>query len=175
MAKAKPEAKAAVAALDASVSHLLHRAVQLADDFHAETFGADGLTQRQYALLAAVEAREGAAQSELVQLTGIDRSTLAELTSRMIAKGLLARERSETDGRANAVWLSDVGRAALAEARARMIASDERLLRRVGGRSRRAAFLELLSAMLAADKPAKAEKPDKKREKAAKKKAKKAA
>lgn len=172
MAKAKSEAKAAVAALDASVSHLLHRAVQLADDFHAETFGADGLTQRQYALLAAVEAREGAAQAELVQLTGIDRSTLADLASRMIVKDLLARERSETDGRANAVRLTDAGRAALAEARARMGAADERLLRRVGGRGRRAAFLELLADLLAGQK---AEKAERKREKSAKKKAKKAA
>jgi MarR family transcriptional regulator, temperature-dependent positive regulator of motility len=172
MAKAKSEAKAAVAALEASVSHLLHRAVQLADDLHADAFGADGLTQRQFALLVAVEAKEGAAQAELVQLTGIDRSTLAELTSRMIAKGLLVRERSESDGRANAVHLSEAGRAALAEARARMTAADERLLKRVGGRGRRAAFLEMLTEMLSGERPGKAER---KRDRAARKKTKKAA
>lgn len=178
MAKAKSEEKAGVAALESSVSHLLHRAVQLADDLHAETFGAGGLTQRQFALLAAVEAKEGAAQSELVQLTGIDRSTLAELTSRMIVKGLLFRERSETDGRANAVHLSEAGREALAEARARMSAADERLLKRVGGRGRRAAFVEMLTGLLSGERPAKAEKlekAEKKRDKAAKKKTKKAA
>ncbi|HEY9218246.1 MAG TPA: helix-turn-helix domain-containing protein, partial [Phenylobacterium sp.] len=79
MAKAKPEPANAVDALERSASHLLHRAVQLADDLHAEVFGAAGLTQRQYAMLAAVEARPGAAQAEIVQLTGIDRSTLADL------------------------------------------------------------------------------------------------
>lgn len=181
MAKAKPAADSLVAALDSSASHLLHRAVQLADDVHAEAFGPDGLTQRQFAVLAAAEARDGAAQAELVQLTGIDRSTLADLASRLIVKGLLVRERSTSDGRANAVRLSDDGRAALAEARARMQAADERLIRRISGRGRRAMFLELLADLLDAEKAqkppksAKAGKAGKKRDKAARKKAKQAA
>ena len=47
----------------------------------------------------------------------------------MIAKGLLERERSALDARANAVRLTDAGRAALAEAAPKMAAADARLLK----------------------------------------------
>ncbi|HMO43336.1 MAG TPA: MarR family winged helix-turn-helix transcriptional regulator, partial [Phenylobacterium sp.] len=66
--------------------------------------------------------------TDLVRATGIDRSTLADMVARMIAKGLLGRERSATDARANAVHLTADGRAVLNEARPRMAATDARLL-----------------------------------------------
>ena len=52
----------------------------------------DGLTQRQFAVLEAVSQKSGLTQTDLVRATGIDRSTLADLVSRMTTKGLLARE-----------------------------------------------------------------------------------
>src|ERR1044072_4756117 len=115
MSKARDKAGAAI--LDRSPSHLLHRALQLALDLYAEEVGAAGVTQRQYAVLAAVAENEGATQSDLVRITGIDRSTLADMAVRMIAKGLLARERSETDARANAVKLTNQGTRVLEGAR----------------------------------------------------------
>ena len=93
--------------LDRSPSHLLHRALQRALDIYAETAGPTAVTQRQYAVLSAVAAREGLTQADLVRSTGIDRSTLAELVARMLGKGLIARERSNEDGRANTVSLTD--------------------------------------------------------------------
>jgi len=169
MAKGKARAKTGVPALDQSPSQLLHRAVQRALDEYAAEFGAGGLTQRQYAVLAAVAAQEGATQTDLVRTTGIDRSTLADLAARMIAKGLLARERSAADARANAVRLTPEGQAALAEAEPKMAAADARLLKLIPGRSRREAFVKLLKDLaLASDEP-KAEKPPKsKKAKAAK-------
>ena len=101
--------------LSHSVTHLLHRVLQLALDYHAEASGPAGLTQRQYTVLAAAGAGDGVSQSDLVRATGIDRSTLADLVARMIAKGLLERERSATDARANTVRLSAAGKAALGE------------------------------------------------------------
>jgi DNA-binding MarR family transcriptional regulator len=53
----------------------------------------------------------------LVEITGIDRSTLAEMVRRMLEKGLLSRERTEEDQRANAVAISPMGRKALRSAR----------------------------------------------------------
>jgi DNA-binding MarR family transcriptional regulator len=53
----------------------------------------------------------------LVEITGIDRSTLAEMVRRMLEKGLLSRERTEEDQRANAVAISPSGRKALRGAR----------------------------------------------------------
>jgi len=52
-----------------------------------------------------------------VEITGIDRSTLAEMVRRMLDKGLLSRKRTEEDQRANAVAISPVGRKALRGAR----------------------------------------------------------
>src|SRR5476649_2433272 len=100
-------------ALERSPSHLLHRALQLALDIYAEETGPDAVTQRQYAVLAAVAAHEGLTQTDLVRSTGIDRSTLADLVARMIGKGLIGRERSAADARANTVRLTAAGRAAL--------------------------------------------------------------
>src|SRR5438128_585565 len=109
------QAKIGLEALRRSPSHLLHLALQFALDLYVKEVGASSITQRQYAVLCAVAAHEGLSQIELVRFTGIDRSTLAQLVSRMIGKGLLARERSSTDNRINAVRLTDAGRIALDE------------------------------------------------------------
>src|SRR6185437_17128613 len=63
------------------------------------------------------EQNDGASQTALVEITGIDRSTLAEMVRRMLDKGLLSRKRTEEDQRANAVAISPVGRKALRGAR----------------------------------------------------------
>jgi len=136
--------------LDRSPSHLLHRALQISLDIYAEEFGENPLTQRQFAVLAAVEAREGLTQTDLVRATGIDRSTLADMAARMIAKGLLARERSLADARANAVHLTEAGRAALADARPRMAATDDRLMALISP-GKREAFLNQLRLLAQAE------------------------
>ena len=178
---------AAEAGLDRSPSHLLHRALQLALDIYAEEAGPGALTQRQFAVLSAVQAKEGCTQSELVRATGIDRSTLAELVARLIGKTLLARERSTLDARANTVRLTDEGRAAVAEASPRVAAADARILALMPG-ARRDAFLKTLRDLARAAgkgeagedapakvKKAKAAKPEKADKKKKKKKAKKRA
>ena len=126
MAKSKSKSSGP---LDRSPSHLLHRTLQVALDLYAEEFGPTGITQRQFAVLAAVESREGLTQTELVGLTGIDRSTLADMAARMISKGLLERQKSATDARANSVSLTEEGRLTLAEAQPKMAAVDARLLK----------------------------------------------
>jgi DNA-binding MarR family transcriptional regulator len=174
MAKGKSGAKGGASALERSPSHLLHKALQRALDIYAEEFGAGAITQRQFAVLAAAAEHDGATQADLVRTTGIDRSTLADMATRMIAKGLLERQRSTLDARANAVSLTDGGRAALEEARPKMAAADARLLKLVGGGGRRTTFVDLLRDLVrrgdgepAAEKAprpakaAKAAKPDK--------------
>jgi DNA-binding MarR family transcriptional regulator len=141
--------KSADGGLSASATHLLHRVLQLALDFHADAAGPSGLTQRQYTVLAAAGAADGVSQSELVRATGIDRSTLADLVARMISKGLLERERSATDARANTVRLSDAGRVALAEGGRPATQSDQRLLQLLPPKKRES-FLKTLSTLAAA-------------------------
>lgn len=151
MAKTKSQDKSrkGLPALDKSPSHLLHRALQLALDIYAEELGAGGITQRQFAVLSAVEAYEGLTQTDLVKITGIDRSTLADMAARMIAKGLLERQRSAADARANAVSLTEAGRLALAETKPRMAAADARLLKLVST-SKREALTEVLRDLIRA-------------------------
>jgi DNA-binding MarR family transcriptional regulator len=137
--------------LSHSVTHLLHRVLQLALDYHADASGPTGLTQRQYTVLAAAGAADGVSQSDLVRATGIDRSTLADLVARMIAKGLLERERSSTDARANTVRLSEAGRIALVEGGKPAIRSDARLLDLLPPKKRETFLKTLTSLASAAD------------------------
>ena len=95
--------------LTQSPSHLLRRCVQYANDLFSHEPGASDLTKQQYTVLSAVEQNEGMSQTDLVAITGIDRSTLAEMIRRMIEKGLLDRERTEADARANAVHIAANG------------------------------------------------------------------
>ncbi|HXA40867.1 MAG TPA: MarR family transcriptional regulator [Phenylobacterium sp.] len=169
MAKGKSGAKGGIAALEQSPSHLLHRALQRALDIYVEEFGEAGITQRQFAVLAAADEREGATQADLVRITGIDRSTLADMARRMIGKGLLERERSNVDARANAVRLTEAGREALTEARPKMASADARLLKLISGGGRRATFLGLLRDLSKSADPATAKaKPKAKADKPAK-------
>jgi DNA-binding MarR family transcriptional regulator len=159
---AKSKLRKSAATLDRSPSHLLHRAVQLALDIYAEELGAGAITQRQFAVLAAAGEHDGATQTDLVKITGIDRSTMAEMAQRLIAKGLLERKRSPFDGRANAVSLSEAGRTMLEETRPKMAAADGRLLKLIAGGGRRQAFVGLLQDLIEG-----AEEQERKREKAA--------
>ena len=153
--------------LDGSASHLLHRVLQIALDVYAEEAGPGALTQRQFAVLSAVADNEGLTQTDLVHATGIDRSTLADLVARMMGKGLLERERSSTDGRANAVRLAEAGRKALGEARPRVEAADKRILGLVPG-GKRGSLMKVLGEMARRGEAAKAEASEKAQRKAEK-------
>lgn len=169
MAKTRDKAEAKV--LESSPTHLLHRVLQIALDYHADAAGPSGLTQRQYAVLAAAADRAGLTQSELVRATGIDRSTLAELVARMEAKGLILREKSQSDARANTVSLTVAGRAALDGGVDPASAADERLLSALPAK-KRAGFVKLLAILAGAADGAEVALPTKKLKKAGAKKAK---
>ncbi len=116
----------AINRLERSPLHLLHRAGQCAADLFQSELGGDDLTPRQYAILLTVAQNEGVSQTQLVDLTGIDRSTLADVVRRMIKKGLLQRRRTRDDARAYAVKVTDEG--------ARVLKAREPLARRVDDR-----------------------------------------
>jgi DNA-binding MarR family transcriptional regulator len=97
-------------AIDRSMIHLLHRASQRASEIFAiETRDFD-LTARQFAVLSTVAQHEGLSQTDLVRLTGIDRSTLADVVQRLLRRGIIERTRTMQDGRTYAVTLSAQGR-----------------------------------------------------------------
>ncbi len=96
--------------LSASPLHLLHRAGQCAGDIFQSEMSSGDVTPRQYAVLVTVAGNEGLSQTQLVDRTGIDRSTLADIVRRMMKKGLLQRRRTKEDARAYAVRLTEEGR-----------------------------------------------------------------
>jgi len=168
------------AVLEDSPSHLLHRVLQIALDIYNAEAGEGALTQRQYAVLKALQGTEGLSQTDLVRLTGIDRSTLADLVARMLTKNLLKRERSVTDARANLVQIAEAGQAALDEMEPRVLAADEKILALLSP-PKRDSFVKLLRKIAAAREDGapvseeraavKAEKAAQKAEKKARKKA----
>ncbi|MBC7832335.1 MAG: winged helix-turn-helix transcriptional regulator [Hyphomicrobium sp.] len=95
--------------LERSPIHLLHRAGQCASDIFQGEMGEGDLTPRQYTVLVAVAQNEGVSQTHLVEKTGVDRSTLADIVRRMLKKGLLQRRRTKEDARAYSVKLTDEG------------------------------------------------------------------
>lgn len=116
------------ASLVRSPIHLLHRAGQCAADIFAAEMAELDLTPRQYAVLLTVAQREGLSQTDLVAVTGIDRSTLADIVRRMLKKGLLQRRRTREDARAYAVRLTDEGLRVLSAARPKVEAVDARIV-----------------------------------------------
>ncbi len=111
-----------------SFSHLLKRAVQFSVHRYNEEVGKSGLTHRQFTVLAAVDSNDGKSQTELVKITGIDRSTLADMIARLMAQGLVQRRRTKEDARTNSVRLTPLGKKMLKSAQAGAEDVDKQLL-----------------------------------------------
>lgn len=142
MSKEKPAEN-----LSRSPIHLLHRAGQCATDIYQTEMASGELTPRQYAVLVTVAHNEGLSQTNLVDRTGIDRSTLADVIRRMLRKGLLQRRRTREDARAYAVKLTEEGWRVLRSAEPTIRRIDERILAALpGGRAER--FIEDLNAIV---------------------------
>ncbi len=118
--------EAAANRLEKSPLHLLHRAGQCAEETFQLELGLGDITARQFAILVTVSQHEGLSQTKLVEHTGIDRSTLADVVRRMLKKGLLQRRRTRDDARAYAVRLTDEG--------SRILKSVDGLAKRVDDR-----------------------------------------
>lgn len=134
-------------------SRLLRRCNQYFGDLFAYESGDKELTKQQYLVLTALDQNDGASQTALVEATGIDRSTLAEMIRRMLARGLLSRSRTQTDGRANEISITHAGRRILRSARLAAERAERGLLDPLppAERSRFVRLLALIAA--AADEP----------------------
>ncbi|MEO1553447.1 MAG: MarR family transcriptional regulator [Pseudomonadota bacterium] len=152
-----------------SVTHLLHRAQQAAVNESAAGLADQGLTIRQFAVLAALNDDDGQSQSSLVDVTGIDRSTLADMVSRMEKTGLVQRVKSVEDARAKAVSLTSAGRKAFEGAAPEVMEADAILTEELR-KSRRESLLLSLSIISGdyeeeEDEPRKSKKKKKKKKK----------
>lgn len=94
--------------------HLLRRNHQRSFEIFSAIVGED-VTRQQIALLIATAKNPGASQRELVELTGIDKSTMKEMAGRLIAKGWISRKRDRNDSRAWSMRITPSGHRLLAE------------------------------------------------------------
>lgn len=135
---------------------LLHRASQMADErFMAEQAGTEAnITPRQLAILERLALEEGTSQTKLTDITGIDRSTVADIMRRLEDRGLVSRRRRKEDSRTYSVKLTAEGRNVLRFARRIAERADDRLTSLLGSRDSQE-LVRLLTAMTSADaKPA---------------------
>lgn len=88
--------------------HLLRRNHQRSVDIFARTVG-DDVTRQQIGTLLALHRHPGASQRDLVDATGIDKSTLKEMLGRMVKRGWVQRDRDPNDSRAWTMQLTQAG------------------------------------------------------------------
>jgi MarR family transcriptional regulator, temperature-dependent positive regulator of motility len=132
-----------------SLLHLLHRAVQVGTDRFAKKLGDSGLTARQLVILKAIEANDGASQIAIVDITGVDRSTLADVVQRLLKRRLISRKRTKEDARAYALTHTEEGRRAIAQAEPILRTVERDMLAAIPAKQR-SEWLESLRAVAAA-------------------------
>lgn len=132
--------------LTRSPYHLLKRAAQYAAAIYAGEVGKSGLTQRQFTVLLAADEHDGVSQTALVKLTGIDRSTLADLVARLMAQGYLQRRRTRDDGRTNSIRMTAQGKKMLKMAQPGAEEVDKQIMGSIPA-SQRKNFVDALAVL----------------------------
>ena len=101
------------------------------------------ITGSQYILLCALAVHGDLDQASVGRLTSLDRSSIAELASRMARRGLIQRSRDERDGRKRVLRITEEG--------SRTVVAAAPYVRRLGQRllahfdeEERAQFLDYL-------------------------------
>ena len=155
-------------ALQQSPGHLLRRAQQYADDLYKKEVGQTGPTARQFTVLHTISENEGLSQTDLVRRTGIDRSTLADMIARLTKQGMVARQRTKDDARANSVKLTAQGKKAVKSAEAKVMKAEEEALSMLP-KTQQTSFMKNLKAYADALDKIEAEQMAPKRQPAAKK------
>jgi len=133
--------------------HLLRRCYQIAADFYTAEVGEDGPTPPQFSLMLTVFQNRGLSQVDLVRLTGIDRSTVAEMVARLLKRGLLQRSRTAADRRTNALAITESGEAMLRAALPAVQQAQIRTLQPVPP-ARRQELVDLLRLLASVNGPA---------------------
>lgn len=117
------------------ILHATHKTSQAATALFAEqTKDADTtITVPQAIVMEAIRANDGASQTHLVNATGIDRSTLADIVRRLKTRGWVDRRRTKADMRAYAVKLTAEGTKQLTLAKAAALKAEKALVAQFPG------------------------------------------
>jgi DNA-binding MarR family transcriptional regulator len=138
--------------LERSLLHLLHRVRQCAGELFQSEMSGINLTARQYVVLVAAAHKDGSSQQDIIDRTGIDRSTVSQVVQTMIRKGLLKRRRTREDARAYAINLTPYGRDTLKASEPIVGRIDEALVAALPA-ARATAFVESLRTIVGALDP----------------------
>lgn len=95
--------------LDSAPGQLLRRAQQLHAAIFSQTVSDEQLTTPQFAVLAVLSGDSPLDQRTLGERLGIDRSTVADVSSRLAERGLITRARDREDARRNLLALTEAG------------------------------------------------------------------
>jgi DNA-binding MarR family transcriptional regulator len=129
--------------------HLLRRAVQVMNLlWDAEV--SHTITSPQFAALNALYAEPDLDQRTLGQRISLDRSTMAEVVSRLSTRGLIRTARDSRDGRRKTITLTTRGLHAVQHLIPRTHAMTDRLVGPLDARQR-AELLQLLTAVVRAN------------------------
>lgn len=89
--------------------HLLHRASQITEEKLLEMSPPESPTSRQLLVMEALSQVGRMSQTMIVQATGVDRSTIADIVKRLVRNGWVRRRRSRIDARVQIVELTESG------------------------------------------------------------------
>jgi DNA-binding MarR family transcriptional regulator len=112
------------------------------------------VTTTQYTVLVAAGERDGLSQQDIINATGIDRSTVSQVVQLLTRKGLLKRRRTRHDARAYSVSLTEAGRKVLDASRPIMDRIEEVLIEALPA-ARAKTFVTNLRTIVTALEPAK--------------------
>jgi DNA-binding MarR family transcriptional regulator len=140
--------------VNSSTLHLLHRVHQCAGELFQSHMNGLDVTTTQYTVLVAAQEKDGLSQQDIINTTGIDRSTVSQVVQLLIRKGLLKRRRTRHDARAYSVSLTDAGRDVL-KASEPIVGRIEEVLVEALPAARAKVFVANLRTIVAAFEPAK--------------------
>ena len=133
--------------------NILHRASQCADElFHIDAGDLD-ITPRQFAVLERIAEQEGLSQTDLVERTGIDRSTMGGLIQRLLKKRLVVRRRTAGDARTYELAVTIEGRVAVEQAKLIAHRVNRKLLSALPSNKARGFLPSLELIVVAASRP----------------------
>lgn len=94
----------------------LRRILRATELFGRELAQSAGLTAVQFRVLQVVAEKGRATATEISQRMRVSQATVTSLVDKLVAKGMVAREKSQSDRRQTNICITDTGRETIADA-----------------------------------------------------------
>ena len=117
-----------IADLGEKPGHLIRRAHQITAAIFEAATGRYKVTAPQHVVMTALYTHPGVDQATLASLVALDKVTVGLIVARLVERGLVEREDSQTDRRARVLDLAPAGRKLLSRMQAAVRHSQTQLL-----------------------------------------------